>query len=52
MTEIPSCILPQYLRYNANIQVDKTAVQFSWFSEKNIHCLSQLFKNNNHKKMT
>ena len=34
MTEIPSCILSQYLWYNANIQVDKTSIQFSRFSEK------------------
>ena len=37
MTEIPSCILSQYLWYNANIQVDKTSIQFSKFLEKNIH---------------
>ena len=35
MTEIPSCILSQYLWYNANIQI-KTFIHFSWFSEKNI----------------
>ena len=34
MTEIASYILSQYLWYNANIQVDKTSVQFSRFSEK------------------
>ena len=34
MTEIPSCILSQYLWYNANTQVDKTSIQFSRFSEK------------------
>ena len=36
MTEIPSCILSQYLWYNANIQVDKRSIQFSKFLEKNI----------------
>ena len=36
MTEIPSCILSQYLWYNANIQVDKRSIQFSQFLEKNI----------------
>ena len=35
MTEIPSCILSQYLWYNANIQI-KTFIHFSWFSEKNM----------------
>ena len=34
MTEIAAYILSQYLWYNANIQVDKTSVQFSRFSEK------------------
>ena len=46
MTEIPSCILSQYLWYNANIQVDKTSIQFSRFSQKNINYVSLLFKNN------
>ena len=34
MLEIPSGILSQYLWYNTNIQVDKTSIQFSRFSEK------------------
>ena len=34
MTKIPSCILSQNLWYNANIQVDKTCIQFSRFSQK------------------
>ena len=34
MTEIPSCILFQYLWYNVNMQVDKASIQFSRFSEK------------------
>ena len=42
---IPSCILPQYLWYSANIQVDKTSIIFSQFFEKNIN-VSQLFNNN------
>ena len=46
MTEIPSCILSQYLWYNANIQIDKTSIHFSRFSEKNINYVSQLFNNN------
>ena len=46
MTEIPSCILSQYLCCNANIQVDNTSIQFSRFSEKNINRVSQIFKNN------
>ena len=29
-----------------NIQVDKTSIQFSWFSEKNNNHVSQLFNNN------
>ena len=41
--EIPSCILSQYLWYNANIQVDKTSIQFSQLSEK---YNSQLFNDN------
>ena len=36
MAEIPSCILSQYLWYNANIQVDKTSIHFSRFSKKNM----------------
>ena len=44
MTEIPSGILPQYLWYNANNQVDKSSIHFSRFSEKNINYVSQLFK--------
>ena len=46
MTEIPSCILSQYLWYNANIQADKTSIPFSRFSEKNINQVTQLFNNN------
>ena len=46
MTEIPPCILSQYLCSNANIQVDNTSIQFSRFSEKNINRVSQFFKNN------
>ena len=46
ITEIPSCVLSQYLWYNANTQVDKTSTLFSRFSEKNIHYVSQLFNNN------
>ena len=46
MTEIPSCILSHYLWYNANIQIDKTPIHFSRFSEKYISYVSQLF---NHK---
>ena len=47
MTEIPSCILSQYLWYNANIQIDKTSIfNFHSFSKKNIHYVSQLFNNN------
>ena len=46
MNEIPFCILSQYLWYNANIQIDKTSIHFSRFSEKNINYVSQLFNNN------
>ena len=46
MTEIPSCILSQYLWYNANIQIDKISIHFSWFLEKNMNYVSQLFDNN------
>ena len=46
MTEIPSCILLQYLWDNSNIQIDKTSIHFSRFSEKNINYVSQLFNNN------
>ena len=46
MAEIPSCILSQYLWYNANIQVDKTSIQFSRFSIKNIRYVSQFFNHN------
>ena len=46
ITEIPSWILSQYLWYNANIQVDKTSIHFSRFSEKNINYVSQLFNSN------
>ena len=38
--EIPPNIL-SHLQYNLNIQVDKTFIQFSRFSEKYIHfCLA------------
>ena len=46
MTEILSCILSQYLQYNANIHIDKTSIHFSRFSEKNINYVSQRFTNN------
>ena len=46
MLEIPSGTLSQYLWYNANIQVDKTPIQFSRFSEKNVHYVSQKFIDN------
>ena len=44
MTEMPSCILSQYLWCSANIQVDKTSVQFS-FSSIQVF-VSQLFRDN------
>ena len=34
MTDIHSCLLSQYLWYNANIQVDETSIHFSRFFEK------------------
>ena len=34
ITEIPSCILSQYLWYNGSIQVDNSSVYFLKFSEK------------------
>ena len=40
MTEILSCILSQYLWYNAYIQVDKTSIK------KSINYVSQLFIDN------
>ena len=46
MTEIPSCILSQYMWYNANIQADKTSIQFLRFSKKKNHYVSQLFNSN------
>ena len=45
MTEMPPCILSQYLWYNVNIQVDKTSIHFSRFSEKNYY-ISKFFNNN------
>ena len=36
----------QHLWYNANIQVNKTSIQFSRFFEKNVYCVSQLFNDN------
>ena len=42
--EIPSCILPQYLWYNENIQVDKNSVYLVRFWEKNINYVPQLFR--------
>ena len=40
-TEIPSCILPQYLWYNENIQVDENSIYLVRFSEKNSnYCFS------------
>ena len=44
--EIPSCILSQHLWYNVNIQVNKTSIQFSRFSETNIHYVSQFLNDN------
>ena len=46
MTEIPSCILSQYLRCNRSIQVDHTLVYFLKFTEKNTNHVSQLFSEN------
>ena len=37
MTEIHSCILSQYLRYNENIQVEKSSVRFLKVFPKNIN---------------
>ena len=42
--EIASCIFPQYLWYNEDIQVDKNSIYLVWFSEKNINYVSQLFR--------
>ena len=46
ITEVPSCILSQYLWYNGSIQVDNSSVYFLKFSEKNINYVSQLFSDN------
>ena len=46
ITEVPSCILSQYLWYNRSIQVDNSSVYFLKFSEKNINYVSQLFSDN------
>ena len=46
ITELPSCILSQYLWYNRSIQVDNSSVYFLKFSEKNINYVSQLFSDN------
>ena len=32
MTDIPSCMLSQYLWYNVSIQVDQTSIHFLRFS--------------------
>ena len=34
MTETSSCILSQYLWYNANIYIDQTSIHFSRFPKK------------------
>ena len=46
VTEVPSCILSQYLWYNSDIQVDNSSVYFLKFTEKNINYVSQLFSDN------
>ena len=46
ITEVPPCILLQYLWYNRSIQVDTSSVYFLKFSEKNINYVSQLFSDN------
>ena len=46
ITEVPSCILSQYLWYNRSIQVDNSSVYFLKFSEENINYVSQLFSDN------
>ena len=46
ITEVPSCILSQYLWYNRSIQVDNSSVYFLKFTEKNINYASQLFSDN------
>ena len=40
MTEISSCILSQYLWYNANIQIDKTSIDFHGFQQKKELCFT------------
>ena len=44
MTEIPSCILSQYMWYNV-VQI-KPLFNFYGFSKKKIHYVSQLFNSN------
>ena len=46
ITEVPSCILSQYLWYNRSIQVDNSSVYFLKFSKKDINYVSQLFSSN------
>ena len=46
MTEIPSCILSQYLWYSQGIQVDKAPVHFLQFSRGKINYVSQIFSDN------
>ena len=46
ITELPSCILSQYLWCNRSIQVDNFSFYFLKFSEKNINHVSQFFSGN------
>ena len=46
MTEIPACILSHYLWYSKGIQVEKSSVHISKFSEKSITYVSQLSSDN------
>ena len=46
ITEVPSCILSQYMCYNRSIQADHSSVFFLEVFQKNINYVSQLFSDN------
>ena len=43
---LPSMILPEFSWFNSNIKVDSKPVHFSFFSDKNLNFIGQLFNDN------
>ena len=47
---LPSMLLSEFIWFNSNIKVDSKSVHFSFFSDKNLNFIGQLFNDNGNTK--